>query len=157
MCYFINGGLKQSLWTLSSIEVIVLCENEIGKDRQDWKYCSNRIHSPLTLNCIPSSHGLIGGVEVAVQELFVLPSWLLHSLQWFGFGDLGEDFMSDVSGMSMPSSLAPSPTPSDDSSALSSVKQCNKSASPHRLEKGSKRRLSTPAISSFLDMSFWKR
>jgi hypothetical protein len=69
----------------------------------------------------------------------------------------GEDFMSDVSGMSMPSSLAPSPTPSDDSAALSTVKQCNKSASPHRSEKGSKRRLSTPAISSFLDMSFWKR
>lgn len=69
----------------------------------------------------------------------------------------GEDFMSDVSGMSMPSSLAPSPTPSDDSAALSSVKQCNKSVSPHRSEKGNKRRLSTPAISSFLDMSFWKR
>jgi len=82
-----------------------------------------------------------------------------HSLQWFGFGNdiLGEDFLSDMSGMSMPSSLAPSPTPSDDSAALPSVKQRNKSVSPHRCEKGSKRRLSAPAISSFLDMSFWKR
>ncbi|KAJ4429643.1 hypothetical protein ANN_21844 [Periplaneta americana] len=69
----------------------------------------------------------------------------------------GEDFMSDMSGLSMPSSLAPSPTPSDDSAALPSVKQRNKSISPHRSEKSSKRRLSTPAISSFLDMSFWKR
>ncbi|PSN38136.1 hypothetical protein C0J52_08228 [Blattella germanica] len=69
----------------------------------------------------------------------------------------GEDFMSDMSGMSMPSSLAPSPTPSDDSAALPSVKQRNKSISPHRSEKGSKRRISTPAISSFLDMTFWKR
>jgi hypothetical protein len=82
-----------------------------------------------------------------------------HSLERFGFDDyvLGEDFMSDMSGMSIPSSLAPSPTPSDDSPALPSVKQRNKSVSPHRSEKGSKRRLSTPAISSFLDMSFWKR
>ncbi|PNF26997.1 Protein FAM60A [Cryptotermes secundus] len=69
----------------------------------------------------------------------------------------GEDFMSDMSGMSMPSSLAPSPTPSDDSAALPSVKHRNKSVSPHHSEKGTKRRLSTPAISSFLDMTFWKR
>ena len=69
----------------------------------------------------------------------------------------GDDFMSDMSGLSMPSSLAPSPTPSDDSAALPSVKQRNKSISPHRSEKGNKRRISTPAVSSFLDMSFWKR
>jgi hypothetical protein len=82
----------------------------------------------------------------------------LASLCRIVFGDvLGEDFMSDMSGMIMPSSLAPSPTPSDDSAALPSVKHRNKSVSPHHSEKGSKRRLSTPAISSFLDLTFWKR
>ncbi|XP_021915286.1 protein FAM60A isoform X2 [Zootermopsis nevadensis] len=69
----------------------------------------------------------------------------------------GEDFMSDMSAMCIPSSLASSPTPSDDATAVCSVKQRNKSVSPHRSEKGGKRRLSPPAISSFLDMSFWKR
>jgi hypothetical protein len=81
------------------------------------------------------------------------------TLHGFGFGDdvLGDDFISVMSVMSMPSSLTPSPTPSDDLASLPSVKERNKSASPHRSEKGIKRRHSSPVISSFLDMSFWKR
>ncbi|XP_067012875.2 SIN3-HDAC complex-associated factor isoform X2 [Anabrus simplex] len=71
----------------------------------------------------------------------------------------GDDFLSDLSGLSIPLSPTPSPTPSEDS-AVRPTKQRTKSRSPHRHgEKGNKRgRLSlSPAISSFLDMSFWKR
>nr|CAD7453051.1 unnamed protein product [Timema tahoe] len=55
-----------------------------------------------------------------------------------------EDFMYDTSGMrSIPSSLAPSPTPSDDFGALPPMKKKrNKSPSPRRCDKISKHRIS---------------
>nr|CAD7571368.1 unnamed protein product [Timema californicum] len=70
-----------------------------------------------------------------------------------------EDFMFDTSGMrSIPSSLAPSPTPSDDFGVLPLMKKKrNKSPSPRRCDKISKHRISQIPVSSFLDMNFWKR
>nr|CAD7428307.1 unnamed protein product [Timema monikensis] len=70
-----------------------------------------------------------------------------------------EDFMYDTSGMrSIPSSLAPSPTPSDDFGALPPMKKKrNQSPSPRRCDKMNKHRISQIPVSSFLDMNFWKR
>ncbi|KAK7793843.1 hypothetical protein R5R35_014128 [Gryllus longicercus] len=67
----------------------------------------------------------------------------------------GDDFMSDMGGHSIPSSPNPSEYIAPRTAA---VKQRVKARSPHRHEKGTKRRMSlSPAVSSFLDMSYWKR
>ncbi|XP_049962379.1 SIN3-HDAC complex-associated factor [Schistocerca serialis cubense] len=68
----------------------------------------------------------------------------------------GDDFITDLSTLSRAQSLAPSPTPSEE--IVTTTKHRSKAHSPHRREKAAKRRSAlSPTISSFLDMTFWKR